>query len=249
MLKLRAAPVDLLRTIIPREALALDRAAGIHVRFRLGGWIFPPKLYFKIFTHRPLCDVNAFAPRCYVKEQAVDATVRNNKANYVNQVALARRGRPAGGALKVGVRYFETVVSSNCSDGTASWYRREDHNSWRAIASQLLSQVSPPPWFEDVQAAQLTSKAAPFHFSTVHRKQDMLLRRKRRKREWMRKLYGLQQNQNTSEEVEEDGGDLLLWSAALDFEKYANSWTGMGTSLPSDFPLSGHADTRRPARK
>ena len=43
--------------------------AGTHVRFRLGGHTFPPNVYFKIYTHRPLCDVNSFAPRDYNKEK------------------------------------------------------------------------------------------------------------------------------------------------------------------------------------
>jgi hypothetical protein len=42
--KLKGAPSDLLRTIIPNESDLLDRAAGVHVRFRLGSSIFPPKV-------------------------------------------------------------------------------------------------------------------------------------------------------------------------------------------------------------
>lgn len=56
--KLQGAPQDLLRTIVPHESELLDRAAGALVRFRLGGSIFPPKVYFKVFTHRGVCDVD-----------------------------------------------------------------------------------------------------------------------------------------------------------------------------------------------
>lgn len=45
---------------------------GTHVRFRLGGFSFPPSIYFKIYTHRPLCDINSFAPRDYSKERKSD---------------------------------------------------------------------------------------------------------------------------------------------------------------------------------
>ena len=72
LIKLKGVPHDLLKSIIPNEVHHLDKAAGVHVRFRLGGSIFPPKVYFKIFTHRPLCDVNAFAPRDYCNERPVD---------------------------------------------------------------------------------------------------------------------------------------------------------------------------------
>jgi len=72
LIKLKGVPHDMLKTIIPNEVHHLDKAAGVHVRFRLGGSIFPPKVYFKIYTHRPLCDVNAFAPRDYCNERPMD---------------------------------------------------------------------------------------------------------------------------------------------------------------------------------
>lgn len=48
----RGDPRELLRVINPREAALVDAAAGIHVRFRLGGSTFPPLVFYKIFTHR-----------------------------------------------------------------------------------------------------------------------------------------------------------------------------------------------------
>ena len=38
----------------------------MHVRFRLGGDRFPPLIYYKLYIHSGLCDVNSFAPRDYV---------------------------------------------------------------------------------------------------------------------------------------------------------------------------------------
>lgn len=64
------SPGELLKYIIPKESMLLDDiACGLHVRFRLGGVLFPPKIFFKIYTHRPLCDVNAFAPRDYYGDE------------------------------------------------------------------------------------------------------------------------------------------------------------------------------------
>ncbi|XP_060036118.1 protein MFI isoform X2 [Erinaceus europaeus] len=48
----------------------LDAAAGIHVRFRFGGVKFPPQIYYKIFTHRPIEDLCANSPRDYTKVPA-----------------------------------------------------------------------------------------------------------------------------------------------------------------------------------
>jgi hypothetical protein len=44
----------MLRCINAREAALVDPAAGLHVRFRLGGSSFPPLVFYKIFTHRPV---------------------------------------------------------------------------------------------------------------------------------------------------------------------------------------------------
>ena len=43
----------------------LDPASKCHVRFRLGGLQFPPLIYYKIFVHGSVVDINAFAPRDY----------------------------------------------------------------------------------------------------------------------------------------------------------------------------------------
>jgi len=50
----RGDPKELLRSINPGEAHIADAASGIHVRFRLGGTVFPPLVFYKIYTHRPV---------------------------------------------------------------------------------------------------------------------------------------------------------------------------------------------------
>ncbi len=71
MFRDRGDACSLLKAINPREASLLDVAAGGHVRFRLGGQVFPPTVYYKIFTHRALVDVGAFAPRDYMAKAAM----------------------------------------------------------------------------------------------------------------------------------------------------------------------------------
>jgi len=56
----------LLKSINPSEASLLDAASRCHVRFRLGGTKFPPLIYYKIFSHGGVVDINAFAPRDYM---------------------------------------------------------------------------------------------------------------------------------------------------------------------------------------
>ena len=62
-------PRELLKSINPQEATLFDGATGLHIRFRLGGQSFPPMLFYKIFTHRPISDICAYCPRDYVKDQ------------------------------------------------------------------------------------------------------------------------------------------------------------------------------------
>ncbi|XP_016073701.1 PREDICTED: uncharacterized protein C11orf65 homolog [Miniopterus natalensis] len=63
-------PRQIVRYFNPKEAELLDAAAGIHVRFRLGGVKFPPDIYYKIFTERHVEDLCANSPRDYTKLSA-----------------------------------------------------------------------------------------------------------------------------------------------------------------------------------
>ncbi|XP_041824414.1 protein MFI isoform X2 [Melanotaenia boesemani] len=61
-------PKTALRAINPREAELLDASAGVFIRFRLGGASFPPNIYYKIFTYRPIADLCASSPRDYTNK-------------------------------------------------------------------------------------------------------------------------------------------------------------------------------------
>lgn len=58
----------LLKFINPKEAQLIEAATGLHTKFRLGGRYFPPTVYYKIFVHHPIIDMNSFSPRDYTKE-------------------------------------------------------------------------------------------------------------------------------------------------------------------------------------
>ena len=208
--KLQGAPQDLLRTIVPREADFLDRAAGVVVRFRLGGAIFPPKVYFKVYTHRGVCDVNSFAPRVYAKEKMVEAFQQN-----VQSVYIPKDRQKYSTGIRVGGSYFGTKVLSNTS--TDEWYRREENNDWRPIASQSFEEILTPPW---LQEAPVKKEPAPFHFSRLKRKTDILKEKKRRRRNWMMKAYTL-----AGVELDKLTDDASLSSAELTTGKTAMTAT------------------------
>ena len=79
-----------MRTINPTEARYVDAAAGVRIRFRLAGERFPPTIYYKIYTNRPIQDLGANAPRDYTRpylrlKSAVDS---NNNLNRFPQQGL-----------------------------------------------------------------------------------------------------------------------------------------------------------------
>lgn len=79
-----------MRTINPTEARYIDAAAGVRIRFRLAGERFPPTIYYKIFTNRPIQDLGANAPRDYTRpylrlKTAIDS---NNNLNRFPQQGL-----------------------------------------------------------------------------------------------------------------------------------------------------------------
>lgn len=184
--KLKGLPADLLRSIIPNESILLDKAAGVHVRFRLGGSVFPPKVYFKIYTHRGLCDVNSFAPRDYKNEAKLHADQTHTQMIHWDGSGISTRQSTK---LKVGQRYFDAVV--NTTSDMNDWYKRDEQNNWRAIASKLFEGISLPPWHIQNDP---TSKPKPFHFSRLRRKADIEKQRRIKKKEWMQKMYTLNMN-------------------------------------------------------
>jgi hypothetical protein len=135
--KLKGLPQDLLKTIIPSEVSLCDRASGIHVRFRLGGQSFPPKVFFKIFTHRAVCDVGAFAPRDYTAKSPLDSRQRHNRV--MDSVSSLTN-------IRVGGKYFDVIVPNTISECNG-WYKRQENNSWRPIASEAFEDLLLPPVF------------------------------------------------------------------------------------------------------
>ncbi|KAJ3193857.1 hypothetical protein HDU82_002653, partial [Entophlyctis luteolus] len=67
------------------ESKLIDSASGIHVRFRLGGTKFPPTIYYKIFIHDKLIDLNSFSPRDYTKQKQLHPKVRFNNTSDLPQ--------------------------------------------------------------------------------------------------------------------------------------------------------------------
>lgn len=201
----RGDPKELLRVINPREAQLADAAAGVHVRFRLGGATFPPLVFYKIFTHRTVVDICAFGPRNYAGEVRMPAAEVHNRpaAAGVPSAASAAAASttapasPAGGGGKRRHEYRdkeefeleEQLREYLKPDGTlgwrstSGWYERHDNNGWRPVAERVLLEEDP------VTTMTRLKRQPMFHHNHAQRREDRARRAKQRKREWLKKIY------------------------------------------------------------
>ncbi|KAM4048314.1 protein MFI isoform 2-T2 [Anomaloglossus baeobatrachus] len=233
--KAQGDPRLLLKCINPREAGLIDAATGVHVRFRLGGTRFPPNIYYKLFTHRPIVDMCANSPKDYTKQS-------------VKQ-------------LLPGQIHNHGVIPQQDRNG---WYARVENNGWRLLTLRLSDRL------DEVTVAD-NRRRIPFSHSKLQRKQEVLKKQKKRKIEWMRKMYyeGSLHAQTTEpntavlvqrategviKSVKQHGpqavldwevDELLNWTNALNYDEYISSWKAVGTSK-SSCAFTGTALVRSP---
>uniref|UniRef100_A0A8C4WQQ4 Chromosome 11 open reading frame 65 n=1 Tax=Gopherus evgoodei TaxID=1825980 RepID=A0A8C4WQQ4_9SAUR len=182
---------------------------------------YPPSIYYKIFTHRPIVDMCANSPRDYTKP------------TYKQLLPEAIHGKI-------------------WKDDHSGWYKRVENNGWRLLSIRFWRTIDPVT-DED------NTKKKEFHYSKLKRKQDIDQRRKRRKIEWMTKMYYAGSLRVKTEDpttailiqrsaegivnaVEKGGTDnvmewevdeLLEWTNALNFEEYISQWKEIATSNSS----------------
>ncbi|KAJ3299461.1 hypothetical protein HK104_008817 [Borealophlyctis nickersoniae] len=234
----RGDPRKLLKFINPHEASLIDSAMRVHVKFRLGGSSFPPTIYYKIFVHNNLIDMNAFSPRDYTSAAAKQPVPRD---------------------------LFDKTGPLPKFDNEG-WYLRFENNGWRPVSDKLWDENRDTT--TQVSAAQKLS----YHYSKLKRRQEVEKAKRKRKLEWLQKMY--QEGKRATKPLEEeemllgeeqippkahipafesesDAGEymaeleqeldadfLIKWTAALDFETYFNDWLEMATTGRSDDPTT-----------
>ncbi|KAL7751584.1 hypothetical protein RI367_003048 [Sorochytrium milnesiophthora] len=226
LIKMRESrdPRATLKLINPQEAQLIDAAAGLHVRFRLGGEHFPPTIYYKIYVHNNMIDLNAFAPRDYHQAQGKKQSVYE-KFNKVSNVAASEKDTKQG------------------------WYMRFENNGWRPI----IQSCDPFELLQDPVYVKSTFKRTAFHHIKVKRREDVVKLQRQRKVEWMKKMYSERKGDGQQpdgaavdapplpllDEQDMLGDDLLDWSGQLDFEQYCQDWLGLATSIGAQAELAG----------
>lgn len=86
------------------------------------------------------------------------------------------------------------------------WYKREEGNEWRPIASRIMNELLVPPWSRDSITHPLKKKVDPFHFSRLRRKADIAAEKRRRKREWLTKAYRIAKGEQDQDQNQDPDG-------------------------------------------
>jgi len=199
---------ELLRCINPREAGLIDVATKIHVRFRLGGSLFPPAIYYKVYTHAPVADVGAFAPRDYTATFQPPPVVLHNKEKAGERVARENR---------------------------QGWYRRVENNGWRPVSDKLFEEADEAELCGTAKAVEWHHVKLERRENLAKRRKQKKLEWLQKMYAQGRSAdgagAGAEQGQSADGEgTEEELDALLQWSDSLDFDSYYQDWLGLATS-------------------
>lgn len=114
---------------------------------------FPPLIYYKIFAHGSIVDINAFAPRDYAK-------IKKEKKKQI-----------------INIKY-----DKDPNDKHDGWYNRYENNGWRPVSKisiKFIIQISDKiltPY--DAVELRTANKPKKFHFDKTKRK-EMTAKEKR----------------------------------------------------------------------
>ncbi|GAA6231775.1 uncharacterized protein C11orf65-like [Lates japonicus] len=216
-------PQKILKPVNPREAELLDAAAGVFMRFRLGGVTFPPNIYYKIFTHRPITDVCASSPRDYTQPGLKQPVARQTNTRW-------------------------PVVQEDRS----GWYQRMEHNSWRLFCSKVVPitehgeigvnkkmdfhysklqrQQDMDRWRKRRKIEWLNQMYNHVRLQThsVHRHMATLVGTS------AQEVMDTAEEKGVDEMEECELDELLAWTTTLNFEEYMQEWRRLACSLSSE---------------
>ncbi|XP_027436344.1 protein MFI isoform X1 [Zalophus californianus] len=213
-------PHQIVKYIDPKEAELLDAAAGVHVRFRLGGVKFPPDIYYKIFTHRHIEDLCANSPRDYTKLPAkYTSHSKSDDLQEEDHSGWYRRvenngWRPVSDTFWVSTENVEVGEEKEIEFHFSKLKRRQDMEKKRKIRKI--------EWMRKMYyAGNLQAK------STNHRTLDLI---HTATKGLMRAVEGGGIDSVMEWEVDE----VLNWTNALNFDEYIANWKEIATSNSSD---------------
>lgn len=177
--------------------------------------------------------------------------------NIVDMCANAPRDYTKATTKRLPVEYVHNRGKIAEEDDTSNWYQRWENNGWRLVSDRVMRHVD-----QDPVVYESTLKKQQFSHNKVVRRQDLERKRKRKKVEWMKKMYkegmlkarqgqdmetkhvvqsvaeGMltitdTRGQDAVEDWEVD--ELLEWTNGLNFDQYLYDWKEVATSAGSEY--------------
>ncbi|XP_067842219.1 protein MFI isoform X2 [Heptranchias perlo] len=187
---------------------------------------FPPKIYYKIFTHRPIVDMCANSPK-----------------DYANSAVKQKASRRVHNHNPVKIQ----------EDDRSGWYKRMENNDWRCLSDKYIGTTIDYAQFEPNRKTTTFHHCIFQRRQEVVKKhkERKIEWMKKMYREGMLQVQTMdpdtavlvqrategvinsveQYGPNTVLEWEVD--ELLEWTNALNYEKYLNDWMEIASSNSS----------------
>ena len=129
-----------------------------------------------------MCDIGSFAPRDYT----ADDSKQLDPAALHNRSVMPQKSFPSqfSGKVVVGRSEFEATGVLG-EEGTSGWYQRVENNGWRAVTVKAQHELRE----DSVEVDSAAQTKSNFHFSKLVRKKDVEAMKKKKKREWLRRMY------------------------------------------------------------
>uniref|UniRef100_H0X3S1 Chromosome 11 open reading frame 65 n=2 Tax=Otolemur garnettii TaxID=30611 RepID=H0X3S1_OTOGA len=218
-LRRQGEPQQIVKYINPKEAELLDAAAGVYVRFRLGGVKFPPGIYYKIFTHRHIEDLCANSPRDYTKLPA--KSISRNRSNHLQEEDHSGwyHRIENNGWRPVSDRFWRSTDSVEVENKKESEFhfsklkRREDLEKKRKI--RKIEWMKQMYYAGSLQAKSRDLKTLGF----IHTATKGLIR--------------AIEDGGIDSVMEWEVDELLNWTNTLNFDEYIANWKEIATSNSS----------------
>jgi len=155
-----------LRLANPAEArLADDRGACVHVRLRLGVHhagtqrrepFSPPSVYYRVYTHHPVADLNALSPEAYFEDAKRDAEAYARGKSRSESLERATPTEP------------RRISDANASASLR--YVRLERNDWRPLPANAARALAEDERMSaEAALATLPGFSDPRRGATVHR--------------------------------------------------------------------------------
>ncbi|XP_035299590.1 protein MFI [Cricetulus griseus] len=219
-LRRQGEPRQIVKFINPKEAELLDAAAGIQVRFRLGGVKFPPEIYYKIFTHRHIEDLCANSPRDYTRLPAKYTSHNKDDPPQVEDHSGWYRRVENNGWRPVSHRFWiptenEVLESTKESEFHFSkLQRKQDMEKKRKI--KKIEWMRQMYYLGNLEAKSTHHET----LSLIHKATKGLIR--------------CIEDGGVDSVMEWEVDEVLNWTNTLNFDEYIANWKETATSNSSD---------------